>query len=138
MAPPQYRRSPTSQRSAEIRSAMKKKHEQIKEYTEKKEIAIITTSSINNAVRWVTSHPDWKKEMTDAERWKWLDDIGGLFIQFFQKKKPEYGLLYEELSIPLQEGEITKEEAAELTKGDIRKKKVDDFSIEIQGEEDTK
>lgn len=74
-----------------------KRERSIQSHVENKEVSIVVTSSIRDAVLWCTSHPDWGADMTDEKRAKWIDEIAKEFIKFHAEKKKEYEDLYYKL-----------------------------------------
>ena len=86
--------SAAASKSSQIEKFQKNKNAQIQTYTDNKEASIIVTSSINNASDWCISHPDWSKEMTDAERMTWIDEVAKQFIAYFADNRDNLSDLY--------------------------------------------
>ena len=90
-------KKPYVNKGAEISKFQARKESSIKSFTESRDINIIRTSSINDAVDWVTKHPDWGNKLTDDERMEWIDKITRKIITYFASKGEELAVLYEEV-----------------------------------------
>ena len=92
------------------------KSARIDAYEDKKQKGIALTSSINNAVLWVTSHPDWSKEMTDDERKSFLDKTVRMFLGIFTTGIDQlYGEIYDKLMSSVPSKQIKKHEELEIS-----------------------
>jgi len=80
---PYQRKFGTPVASDKFKEFQDKKEKSIAKFTDKREISIIRTSSINDAVAWCTKHPDWSKKMTEEQRWDWVRTVAKQFVEFF-------------------------------------------------------
>ena len=84
-----------------IEKAQDRKEKSIYKYTDKRELSIAWSSSIRDAVAWMTQHPDWKKELTDKERESWFVERQKWFYAYFTEEKQNEQTTYE----PVKENE---------------------------------
>lgn len=107
--PPYQKKTWQPSRSSEIKKFQETKSRQIARFADKKELSIITTSSINSAVDWCVAHPLWRTEMTDVKRWDWIDKTAVAFIEYHATKRDELGSLYAGLKSKADQAEAEAE-----------------------------
>lgn len=91
---PFFRRTP----KPDFGKIMDRKESSIQRFTDNKELSIIVTSSINNAVDWMVSQDWWKDpQVSEAKRWDLLDKTAKVFIRYFAENRGSLGGLYEAL-----------------------------------------
>ena len=99
-------------RETTIKEAQERKEKSIDKYTDKKEQSIAWSSSIRDAVAWITQHPDWKKELTDKEREDWFKERQSWFYTYFTEEKQNEQTSYEpivDLEKPNEEAQVEAE-----------------------------
>lgn len=87
----------TPSKDSSIKKFVERKERGIADYTTKQEISIAVQSALRDAVLYCVNQTDWKKEMTDEQRFEWLDEISKRFVEFYAVKKIEFAELYQSI-----------------------------------------
>lgn len=89
-----------------IRESMLRKEQKIADHIENKEMSIVITSSIRDAVLFCTNHPIWQTTKSESDRFAWIDTVARKFIEYHVTERPTHEALYSSLTFDKDDVEI--------------------------------